>query len=401
MKTTQILIVLAGFLFSVEAKSQKVPFKSTTITSKVCKTHYTTHSTNHVKTQTHTKKTTLHPIAVVTSFPVKTITAKAHTKTVTKSATIRITEPVKTETFRVTPTVTKIATKIDTFTSTALATVTITETSEPATVISAPSGWVFPNATPKPSTGKSRIRAAERDVEEPRSEEPRSKKGGFPFPNNSRCKRQVKKYPDSVVCSKRVEVIHPKTVTVRSWKTKTVTKPGKTKTITRTSIHTKTIDAPDAIKTITVSAKTITNSVASTVTTTVTQGVTVTQSNTLPSATTYEVCGPKNVISKDSAGVSLSLYTPLSSSSVTLDTDTPEDCCLACIAESNCLGSNYLPSLEGTGQSCQLLLGDTCPAGQTQVGETYVGYDSGYDLFISNGPCGRYQYVDDVGAPLN
>lgn len=64
-----------------------------------------------------------------------------------------------------------------------------------------------------------------------------------------------------------------------------------------------------------------------------------------------------------------------------------------------CAGSNFILSYVSIGTACQLNLFLTCPAGQTQIAESYF---SGHfvETTVSNGICGHYNYIEYPGRPI-
>ncbi|KAK4695526.1 hypothetical protein P7C71_g2244, partial [Lecanoromycetidae sp. Uapishka_2] len=321
---------------------------------------------------------TFRPPVLYTLTPSTIVTPAAATTTTTTTllTTSTLPTPTSTTTFTETDTTT-VTTTVSTSTTT-------TSTSTAAAAVStipAPDGFIYPSPTPGAPQKRS-------------MNQPLARGGALingrtvPKGKSPHCTGSPQKYPSKVTCYELVETFIPTTITRTAKTTTTQFAPTPTSTITASTTSTVTVAASTTNTASTTTTTTLTATETDTATSTITQTATYTPPTT---STVYAACATSaNQVSTDYEGRPLNLLDEVATFEES-ETDSAYDCCVLCFQTANCLGSNY--GAQFTGYTCELSVGTTCPASQgANAGDYTDGSNAAFDVTISNGPCGTYNY---------
>ncbi|KAL7911356.1 hypothetical protein GGI35DRAFT_478713 [Trichoderma velutinum] len=381
VKINSVVSLLAlssnAFAFGHQPNRHHLPAEEEFVT---CSTRLGPQVNHHVQTHWNYKTRTVTYTERFTTTPHPTVTpTKTKTKTVTSFVRTVTTEPAVTDVATITITGTAYSTTTNVVTETDTETDTSTVTTTPTTTIAAPADFT-PISQEPGFVPKIKGRSANNLLERGNTLQCKGGKGGPSF--------YPPMHPQSVTCTKVVERIAIKRVTVTA-KACTRTARPVTKTATSTVLKTFTHTEWPCEVTSTVTAATtttITSSVDSTTTTTTTS--TTTESTVAPQETFQAVCGAANIVTTANGGQNIAglgtsgggTFVPVSGP------QSPYGCCVSCFNTPACRGS-----LSFTTGTCYLLVGSdgVCHANQftgTDFYETEAG--SGSAASISNGPCG-------------
>ncbi|KAJ2978987.1 hypothetical protein NQ176_g3514 [Zarea fungicola] len=393
------------------AASTATASPASTYTQQFCITGSGKKSVQPVPTTIHSTTFTLWAYVKTITTPTATVTPPPQTTTTTVFAT----STAFTTAPAVTDTLTLTETSFDTYTITSTSSITVTETETTSTTISSGTTTVptvagfTPLATQLVAAGHTwsggdinaaggvskrtseaweRSRIARQELRE-------RGVANFCPPNHP----APTYYPTKVVCEKIVKVVQTSTITIKAWKTATVTASPQINTQTSTSTLTVTSTAtlPDV-------SSTITQSTTVTITTTsgydVTSTSTTTDTNTaiVPAATFLAACANDNLVTHVDGKTSYYLTVETRPSFVSGPTN-PYDCCVACQTTSTCAsffysfrrGGCYFP-VPATPFTCD----PSQSPGGFYTSPTGVNPDP---LTFGNSACGHWSYVGDAQVP--
>ncbi|KAK6540771.1 hypothetical protein TWF694_008161 [Orbilia ellipsospora] len=193
-------------------------------------------------------------------------------------------------------------------------------------------------------------------------------------------------FPTAIKCTKTVEITFTCSTTVYA-PTVTVTQPGKYVTVTYTDLITKTV-CPKKTKTITITHTKETETKVKT-TTTKTKTFTV----TIRPTPTPNPCGSHNQY----RGPHGNIYADTFKWDPQFPAYSAEECCKLCFKHVNyagvhdCAGSFFAYDKKHHKGKCFLKLTDKCYSNYKEPCKG-APKNYGYDGYVSNGPCGKWEY---------
>ncbi|KAN0061089.1 hypothetical protein ACQY0O_006824 [Thecaphora frezii] len=324
--------------------------------------------------------------------PKVTATAAVPTQTITEhpTSTVTVTNQAVTDVFSTTSTVTETQTLSPTVATTETATSTVTATN--SVTVTVPPGPVFTPILQSIPIGDGDLSLTKRGHRELVNLDTFGlSKHGHGHGRHGKEWCHAQKYPQSVKCKKRINLVTVTTYT-HTAKPRTVTRTpaASTATVTSTTTSTSTVVPAGVTQTVSFTATETATTTLPTVTATETQTATSTLNVDLPVATSYSACDKNNMLDRIN-GQSIS---GLQFNSQEVNTSSAAskgavDCCTTCQQDPICA---YSLSFNEWCLLFKYKNGNTCSASMTQGFTTGVGVrtsGSAVQMTISNGACSQ------------
>jgi len=226
---------------------------------------------------------------------------------------------------------------------------------------------------------------------QPNAVVPRANRGKKPANPPGNCvSSQI--YPVAVTCTDTFQLYLTETlILIEPTSTKTLQGPTTTALSTITSTSVSIVLPNDASATLSFE---VTSTQYTTIFTTTELVLTTTSTQTFTSTTTlYDACATSNILGPETSKDMYpedNYYTDSSASLFSPSADSPYACCVACLNTANCYYAAYYYDADAVALgNCNIVVGDSCPAGQPIEGHFYTTAEPiAFEVSYSNGLCG-------------